>query len=264
MSTKNYTSDAIDVSYDPQKCIHAAECVRGLPAVFNTRLRPWVQPWQADADVVAEIVERCPTGALHYRRKDGGADEAVEPANTVVVTPNGPYYLRGDLRLAEGQAPETRLALCRCGASANKPFCDNSHRQVGFRDPGRLARQQDEEAGAGGPLEIKPQPNRSLRLVGPLEIRSFDGNEVYRCTAAVLCRCGHSHEKPFCDATHRSIGFKTEAQDGTGPAPARPCAVRLLRAPAALLASAHGSAATTGSPSPSPPPGPRPAIGWGR
>ena len=51
-----YTSADIDVTYDAKRCIHAAECVRGLPAVFDTQKRPWVQPDNANADAVAEVV----------------------------------------------------------------------------------------------------------------------------------------------------------------------------------------------------------------
>jgi len=59
-----YANDRIEVTWEPAFCIHAAECLRGLPAV------------------------------------------------------------------------DTRAALCRCGASANKPFCGGSHRKVGFRSTG--------------------------------------------------------------------------------------------------------------------------------
>ena len=55
---KRYTSDAIDVTFDTQRCIHAAECVRGLPAVFDTSQRPWIQPANAGADANATRGER--------------------------------------------------------------------------------------------------------------------------------------------------------------------------------------------------------------
>ena len=74
---RRYTSADIDVTYDVKRCIHAAECVRGLPAVFDTKKRPWVQPDKANADTVAEVILRCPSGALHYERKDGGAAESI-------------------------------------------------------------------------------------------------------------------------------------------------------------------------------------------
>jgi len=54
---------------------------------------------------------------------------------------NGPLYLRGRIRIEgpDGRVirEDTRVALCRCGASENKPFCDNSHRRVAFQAEGR-------------------------------------------------------------------------------------------------------------------------------
>ena len=72
---RHYTSEAIDVSYDARRCIHAAECIRGLPAVFDTDRRPWILPTGASADAIAAVIENCPSGALHYTRRDGGARE---------------------------------------------------------------------------------------------------------------------------------------------------------------------------------------------
>ena len=72
---KTYTSDAIDVSFDPARCIHAAEYVKGLPQVFDTKKRPWIDPTHATADQIAEVVERCPSGALEYQRQDGQPNE---------------------------------------------------------------------------------------------------------------------------------------------------------------------------------------------
>ena len=64
MSRKVYAGVDVDVSFDPEVCEHAAECVRGLPAVFDTTRRPWILPDAAPAaDVVAQVA-RCPSGAL--------------------------------------------------------------------------------------------------------------------------------------------------------------------------------------------------------
>ena len=131
-----YTGGDIDVTWDQARCIHAAECVRGLPAVFDTERRPWVAPDEAAAAAVADVVVRCPTGALHFERHDGGPAETVPDTNTVTLATDGPLYLHGDLELknADGDTRlrDTRVALCRCGASANKPFCDGTHASVGF------------------------------------------------------------------------------------------------------------------------------------
>jgi uncharacterized Fe-S cluster protein YjdI len=57
------------VTFDPDVCIHAAECIRGLPAVFDVRLKRWIRPENAPAEQVEEQVRRCPSGALQFRLK---------------------------------------------------------------------------------------------------------------------------------------------------------------------------------------------------
>lgn len=131
-----YTAPDVTVYYDARRCIHFAACVRGLPQVFNPDARPWIQAGAAPAVEVAEVVRRCPTGALHYVLRDGPAEQP-EPA-TVDVRENGPNFLRGDLTVSApgGTVRDTRVALCRCGASSNKPYCDGTHRQIGFQASG--------------------------------------------------------------------------------------------------------------------------------
>jgi uncharacterized Fe-S cluster protein YjdI len=58
-----YTAPGVRVFYDRGRCLHFAECVRGLPEVFHVGKRPWIQPENASADEVAEVVRRCPSGA---------------------------------------------------------------------------------------------------------------------------------------------------------------------------------------------------------
>lgn len=133
---KAYTAKDITVFYDAKLCIHAAECVRGLPQVFDTSKKPWIQPEHATSDAIAEIIHRCPSGALRYERLDGGTNEIIPDEFTGTFAENGPLYLRGAIKLtsSEGQTlfEGTRVALCRCGASKNKPFCDRSHQEIGF------------------------------------------------------------------------------------------------------------------------------------
>ena len=109
-----------------------------MPEVFDLAKTPWVQPQHASAEALAELVRRCPSGALTFRRKDGGSDESATPGVDVVLAEDGPLYVSGDLRLVGPDGTEltealTRVALCRCGESDNKPFCDNSHNAAGFR-----------------------------------------------------------------------------------------------------------------------------------
>jgi uncharacterized Fe-S cluster protein YjdI len=62
-----YTAPGVTVYYERGRCLHFAECVRGLPQVFDGHKRPWIQPENASAEEVAEVVRRCPSGALHYQ-----------------------------------------------------------------------------------------------------------------------------------------------------------------------------------------------------
>jgi uncharacterized Fe-S cluster protein YjdI len=142
-----YETDQIRVTFDPKVCIHSGACLRALPAVFDVSRRKWIDPGQADTRTVMETVAKCPSGALRatlvtsvYRTLPE-APVPVHPASspsspdvTVAVRERGPLLVEGSFRvvradgtvLSEGKT----CALCRCGRSRNKPFCDNSHRTV--------------------------------------------------------------------------------------------------------------------------------------
>lgn len=211
---RSYESDDMVVEYDARRCIHAAECVHGLPSVFDPQKRPWIEPGGAAADELARVVERCPTGALQYRRRDGGPGEAAPDANTVRLSPDGPVYVSGRIRLVlpGGEVLEdTRMALCRCGASGNKPFCDNAHVEAGFSDVGVVVENQLREGDddAGPALEITLAKNGPILLRGPVAVVSTDG-EACAGARGALCRCGHSANKPFCDGAHATAGFEAD------------------------------------------------------
>jgi CDGSH-type Zn-finger protein/uncharacterized Fe-S cluster protein YjdI len=210
-----YRGRDIVVTYDLQRCIHVAECVRGLPTVFDTHRRVWVRPDAAPAGDVAEVVMRCPSGALHFERLDGGAPEAPRARNTITVVPDGPLYVEGDIELITPEGAlllgDTRAAFCRCGASENKPFCDNSHIEAEFINDGALgenAVRLEEEIATGGKLRIYASPKGPLKFFGDLELCSADGQTSYTGNRVSLCRCGATKNPPFCDRSHREIDFQ--------------------------------------------------------
>lgn len=212
---REYPSDTIVVTFDPRRCIHAARCVRGLPSVFDSAATPWVDPTGAAADEIAEVVSRCPSGALAFRRTDGGAAERPPAENRAAVVADGPLYVTGSLEIVTpgGAENATRVALCRCGASNNKPFCDGSHTRIGFENdgelgPGRLVPAEDR--GTSGLVRLRPAPNGPLLVEGPLEITSADGKATSAGIKGALCRCGASEKKPFCDGSHARIGFQAD------------------------------------------------------
>ncbi len=136
--TRTYEGDRIRVRWDATRCIHVANCLRALPSVFDVGARPWVDLEKASAEEVAAAVETCPTGALRYEGRGRLPDETPDEPVSVRVRPRGPLYVRGRMRITHTAGgvvtDEVRVALCRCGASQNKPFCDNSHRLIDFRD----------------------------------------------------------------------------------------------------------------------------------
>lgn len=130
---KEYCTQEIVVSFDPDLCTHVAICLRELPEVFDRGRRPWINPDQASPERIAEVIMRCPTGALRFERRDGGPQEPIPEETTVTIDPAGPMFLRGNLVIKDESgeiiARGTRFALCRCGSSGNHPFCDASHKR---------------------------------------------------------------------------------------------------------------------------------------
>lgn len=210
-----YESDEITVSYDVKRCIHAKECVKGLPGVFNPEKRPWIQPEEAPAEQIMQVVERCPTGALHYKRKKEDIKEQVPGRNTISVTPDGPVYFRGNIEVRDHEdqviLTDSRFALCRCGKSSNKPACDNAHADIAFEAPASIDKSSLEEENPtddGSKLVLKALKNGPLLVQGPYQIYSETSQPVTCSKNIALCRCGASSNKPFCDGTHNKIGFK--------------------------------------------------------
>ena len=204
-------SSDIELEFEGRRCIHARFCVVGAPQVFLANVKgPWIHPEAMPIASVVEIAHLCPSGAIRYRRLDGGAQEQAPPVNLATVREAGPYAFRAPL-LIDGEARGFRATLCRCGASKQKPFCDGSHREVGFSASGEPpTTKADPIPEVDGPLAIQPQPNGPLGLHGNLQIISGTGRLVARTVTANLCRCGGSSTKPFCDGTHARIGFRSD------------------------------------------------------
>jgi len=205
-------SSELVINFDGKKCIHARRCVLGLPDVFVPGAEgAWLFPDRASADEVTRVIDTCPSGALTYTRKDGGSEERLARVNTARLWQNGPVEYRGDLRIA-GDEPRKRAVLCRCGHSKNKPYCDNSHVEAGFEATGELASDADAQAleVRDGPVTIKPTRNGPLAVEGNLEIIAASGRRLATRTKAFMCRCGGSANKPFCDGSHKKVGFEAD------------------------------------------------------
>lgn len=136
---KKYTNGEVTVVWEPNKCIHSTICWKKLPEVFNPRKRPWITPEGADTQAIVEQVKQCPSGALSYVMNEAPTDQQQEEISTVVeVLPSGPLLVYGTIKIKDQHGNESvknkTTALCRCGASQNKPYCDGSHVRIGFQD----------------------------------------------------------------------------------------------------------------------------------
>ena len=150
------------------------------------------------------------------------------PRPRIRLSRNGPYLVViDDLTNSKGERLQgwNGVALCRCGASRRKPFCDGSHIRIGFSDerpdlaPEKLGDDRDAVA-----VVTRDDPQRagealapSIRIArnGPYEVQGCEvDTENWSESASrerfALCRCGGSRNKPFCDGAHRRIGFQDD------------------------------------------------------
>jgi CDGSH-type Zn-finger protein/uncharacterized Fe-S cluster protein YjdI len=206
-----YPGKNIDVQWDGRLCIHIGECGYSQGELFVGGRDPWCQPDLVNDENVRKVIRRCPSGALSYDDRAGGDNEKSPKSNTVQVVYKGPLFLHGELDIEN--APQDmpgvrfRAALCRCGQSNNKPFCDNSHLKAGFEDFGAVGETGDENQVQGGRLSVRFINNGPMMLSGNFAIIAASGRYAWHGKQAALCRCGQSKNKPFCDGSHKATGF---------------------------------------------------------
>ncbi|QTN39212.1 (4Fe-4S)-binding protein [Cryomorphaceae bacterium] len=132
---KEYQKEDLTISWEPGKCIHSENCWRGLIEVFNPKKKPWINVDGASKDRIMAQIDKCPSGALGYSVTGQAADSS-SPSAQVTIAANGPYLVNGPVDLIDASGntkTETRtVALCRCGHSTNKPYCDGSHKKHDF------------------------------------------------------------------------------------------------------------------------------------
>lgn len=198
----------VTIHFESGKCVHSRHCVLDRPDVFVPNVEgEWIYPDRATPEEVAALAANCPSGAITYERFDGVANEAAPIVNTVRVRENGPLAFHAPLTIA-GKDETFRATLCRCGASSRKPYCDGSHAAAGFAATGEPTTTQSVPLTVrNGSVTVAPQPNGPLKVSGPLEIVSGTGRTINRTTTTTLCRCGASANKPYCDGSHKKIGF---------------------------------------------------------
>ncbi len=135
---KQYSNKELTIVWKPKKCIHAGECIKALPQVYNPKEKPWLTIENATTIELKEQIMKCPSGALSYYMKNTEKNETETLTTNVEVMKDGPLLVYGTLNvsLKDGQKEikKKTTAFCRCGQSSEKPYCDGTHKKVDFQD----------------------------------------------------------------------------------------------------------------------------------
>ena len=168
---RQYSNGEITVFWVPSKCIHATTCFRELIEVFNPGRRPWINMAGAPTRKIIEVTNKCPTQAIVWKQNTDLSEE--ESAN-----------LRQTVR--EEENPET------------------------LATPTGISEESVNETAK--PTRIKPTNVRIMKdgpivVEGQFKAIGGDNRELKPTTMTSFCRCGNSRSMPYCDGTHRKIGF---------------------------------------------------------
>ncbi|EHE7497449.1 (4Fe-4S)-binding protein [Staphylococcus pseudintermedius] len=132
---KQYTGENINVYFEPKRCVHATECIRGLGEVFDVEKRPWVQPDNAAVEDVIKVVERCPSGALTYELPSN--QQETHPETRVAYGDDGEIFMYGDFTLVHnGEVMHLNRAILTSDASNtdSPPFYSKSFSGQGDKE----------------------------------------------------------------------------------------------------------------------------------
>jgi CDGSH-type Zn-finger protein len=157
-----------------------------------------------------------PHDRLEQEELSPNMSETIQPiipaSNAAFTAPNGPLIATGDLRIEIAGAEtltQPKASLCRCGASSKKPFCDGTHRTIGYQEAGEaLPAAIIGELTESGPVTFTPAPNGPLLAKGPLTVQNAAKQTIATTTSTAFCRCGASKNTPYCDGSHKAIGFQ--------------------------------------------------------
>ena len=141
-----FSNGEVTVFWKSELCIHSANCLIGLPNVFSTKKKPWINVHASNSKEIMKIIDTCPSRALTYLKsskfvtsKPRAIVKKKSKFARVQILKNGPVLITGNFIVRDQKKKKILIenevaALCRCGGSKKKPFCDGSHQTIGFKD----------------------------------------------------------------------------------------------------------------------------------
>lgn len=170
-SERKYSNSDITVYWKPNACIHASICFTRLLEVFNPRNRPWVDMQGAPTEKIIDIVNQCPTEALAWKWNDGYKNKSIGEEDK-----NHIKYMRPDLWELEATGKNQEI---------------------------------EEEEEPSGPVSIQLMDDGPYVVEGSFTLHQADGSKKHFKGMTSFCRCGKTRVPPFCDGTHRKVGFSS-------------------------------------------------------
>jgi len=134
----SYSNDEITIIWNANTCFHSEICTKNLSSVFNLKQKPWINVNGATKEEVIKLINTCPSGALSYDLSNT-EEKDINPAISVSIRIrlDGPMVVNGVYEFTDKDGNvsqvEKNTAFCRCGGSENKPFCDGTHKKIGFK-----------------------------------------------------------------------------------------------------------------------------------
>jgi CDGSH-type Zn-finger protein/uncharacterized Fe-S cluster protein YjdI len=171
---RQYTNGDITVFWVPSKCIHATTCFRELIEVFNPGRRPWVNMEGAPTRRIIEVVNKCPTQAIVWKHNSDLSEEEKASQRRVAREEENPETLSGT-----GQLSDTR--------------------------------QITEQKTRVKPANVRIMKDGAIVVEGNFRVIGKDDETLKSTIMTSFCRCGNSRSMPYCDGTHRKIGFTDES-----------------------------------------------------
>ena len=195
-----YIGKKITIHDDRGICSHAGYCTDELPNVFRMGKEPWID---ADAETVEKIIEtikKCPSGALSYEI-DGVLHDSFSENEQVTITEDGPYYVSGSIKLKDDDAPtsDEHYALCRCGKSKNKPYCNGQHWYIKFKDDGLVKEESECNCSKELSYDNKYDTIKNLAKTAHSVHKSMRTEKLFAGLETILFKSAQLHQLPLPD-----------------------------------------------------------------